>query len=213
MTAITAVISDFGGVLTSPLEPAMRDVFEQTGVSLTDLGLALAAVTEAHGANPLFELESGRMTEAAFIQTLSAALSQRVGRPVTLDGFGETLFTRMTVNEPFVAYLALLRERGLALGLCTNNVREWEAHWRSMVAIEELFDVVIDSSAVGLRKPEPRIYELTLEGLGIDAGQAVFVDDLEVNCNAARELGMQAVVYHDAQQAIAELEAVLGPAA
>ena len=88
--------------------------------------------------------------------------------------------------------------------LLTNNVREWEPLWRAKLPeIDEIFEVVVDSAFVGMRKPDPRIYELTLERLGCAAADCVFVDDLEVNCEAARELGMAAVRFEDTHGAIA----------
>jgi HAD superfamily hydrolase (TIGR01509 family) len=75
--------------------------------------------------------------------------------------------------------------------------------------VDEIFDVVIDSAFVGSRKPEPRIYELTLEELGVPAQEALLVDDIELNCTAARELGMQAVWFRSSEQAIADVELAL----
>ena len=76
--------------------------------------------------------------------------------------------------------------------------------------IDEIFEVVVDSGFVGMRKPEPGIYELTLERLGgVAASECLFVDDMELNCEAARELGMTAVQFHDTEQARREVEAVL----
>jgi putative hydrolase of the HAD superfamily len=94
----------------------------------------------------------------------------------------------------------------------TNNVREWEPLWRAKLPeVDELFEVVVDSAFVGIRKPDPAIYELTLERLGdgVQASDCVFVDDLEVNCEAARTLGMRAVRFVDATQAIPEIESAL----
>ena len=81
------------------------------------------------------------------------------------------------------------------MAICTNNVREWEPRWRGMLPVDEIFDVVVDSAFVGTRKPEPRIYELTLERLGVTADAALLIDDIEINCEAARELGMGAVWF------------------
>jgi putative hydrolase of the HAD superfamily len=101
----------------------------------------------------------------------------------------------------------------LRLALLTNNVREWEPLWRAKLPdVDELFEVIVDSGFVGMRKPDREIYELTLERLGdgLRFDECAFVDDIEVNCEAARALGMRAVRFHDTQQAIAELDAVLG---
>jgi putative hydrolase of the HAD superfamily len=102
-----------------------------------------------------------------------------------------------------------LQGRGLRMALLTNNVREWEPRWRSMVPIDEIFELVVDSAFVGCRKPEPRIYEILLERLGVEPAGCLFVDDVEVNCEAARELGMTAVHFRENEQAIAEVRAAV----
>ena len=94
-------------------------------------------------------------------------------------------------------------------------MREWEPLWRAKLPdVDELFEVVVDSGFVGMRKPEPEIYQLTLQRLGdgLRAEQCAFLDDIEVNCDAARALGMTAVRFHDNEQAIAELDSALGRA-
>jgi putative hydrolase of the HAD superfamily len=94
------------------------------------------------------------------------------------------------------------------MAICTNNVREWEPLWRAMLPVDEIFDIVVDSAFVGVRKPERRIYELTLERLDVSPAAAVMVDDIEDNCRAARELGITAVWFRSTEQAIEELEAI-----
>lgn len=103
-----------------------------------------------------------------------------------------------------------LKARGLRLGLLTNNVKEFGEHWRTMFPLEELFEDVVDSSHVGMRKPEPEIYELTCARLGIRPVDAVFVDDNADNVAAARALGMEAVHFgEDPWAALDALDAVL----
>ncbi len=209
MSPVGAVISDFGGVLTSPLLGSFQAFQESSGISLEELGNAMAALAARRGSNPLFELETARITEAQFLSELAGQLSDQLSRPVTLDGFGERYFANLEPNEPMIDYMRSLGERGYKLAICTNNVREWEPLWRRMLPVDEIFDVVIDSAFVGTRKPEPRIYELTLARLGVDAPAAVMIDDVEVNCQAARDLGIRAVWFQDAEQAIADTEAAL----
>ncbi|HEY2438721.1 MAG TPA: HAD family phosphatase, partial [Solirubrobacteraceae bacterium] len=191
MDRVGAVISDFGGVLTSPLLGSFQAFQESSGISLQELGTAMAAIAAHRGANPLFELETARITEEQFLTELAGRLSEQLGRPVTLDGFGESYFANLEPNEPMIDYMRSLRERGYKLAICTNNVREWEPLWRRMLPVDEIFDVVVDSAFVGTRKPEPRIYELTLARLGVEAAAAVMIDDIEINCAAARELGIR----------------------
>jgi epoxide hydrolase-like predicted phosphatase len=212
MSQVEAVISDFGGVLTSPLLDSFTQIQNSSGVPIEALGHALAALAHRNGVNPLFELETGRMTEAEFLGGLDQELTAQLGRRVHMHDFGERYFEHLHPNQDVIDYMRGLRDRGYKLAICTNNVREWEPLWRSMLPVDEIFDVVVDSAFIGARKPERRIYDVTLERLGVPAEVSLFVDDLEINCDAARELGMRAVWFRSAEQAIGEIEAVLGGA-
>jgi putative hydrolase of the HAD superfamily len=209
MSRIEAVITDFGGVLTSPLLDSFVGATQASGITLEELGKAMAAVAERDGVNPLVELETGRITEAAFFARLSDQLSAERGDRVDLDGFGELWFGQLEPNQALIAYMRELRERGYKLAICTNNVREWEARWRAMVPVDEIFDVVVDSAFVGTRKPEPRIYQITLKQLGAAPEATLFIDDTEVNCEGARQLGMTAIRFRGTDQAIGEIESAL----
>jgi putative hydrolase of the HAD superfamily len=209
MSRIEAIVSDFGGVLTSPLLNSFAAFQDSSGISLEELGLAMAAVAKLHGANPLFELETGRLSEAAFLSSLAAQLTEQLGRSVEMAGFGERYFEHLHPNDRLIEYMRELRKRGYKMAICTNNVREWEPLWRAKLPADEIFDVVVDSAFVGTRKPERRIYELTLERLGVPAAAALLIDDIELNCTAARELGMSAVWFRSTDQAIEDTEAAL----
>lgn len=204
-----ALISDFGGVLTSPLFEAFTATTTASDFSLEALGKAMAVATERHGAHPLFELETGRITEREFSAQLGEALSEELGRPVSLDDFGERLFAHLHPNEELFAYYRTLRERGIALAICTNNVREWEPRWRPLLPVDEIFDVVVDSGFVGVRKPDPEIYRLTLERLGRPAERAVFVDDLAENVEAANSLGLWGIRFSTTSGTIAAIDDAL----
>ncbi|MBV9803538.1 MAG: HAD family phosphatase [Solirubrobacterales bacterium] len=206
---IEGIVSDFGGVLTSPLVDSFVGVLDPSGVTFEELGKAMAALTEREGSNPLFELETGRLSETRFLGSLSDELSARRGSRVRLDGFGERYFRHLEPNQPVIDHMRGLRDRGYRLAICTNNVREWEARWRAMLPVDEIFDVVVDSAFVGARKPEPRIYEITLERLGTPPEATLFIDDVEINCRAAQELGMAAIHFRTTDQAIEAIEAAL----
>jgi putative hydrolase of the HAD superfamily len=102
-----------------------------------------------------------------------------------------------------------LKASGHRMAMLTNNVREWEPLWRSMLPVDEIFELVVDSGFVGCRKPEPQIYELTLERVGLPAEACLFVDDLAHNCEGAQKAGMSAVHFRDNEQAIGEIRARL----
>jgi putative hydrolase of the HAD superfamily len=204
------VISDFGGVLTSPLMQAFNLVQDDLDVPVEAYGKAMAHSLERDGVHPLFALERGEITEAEFLARLERGLAAALGREVHLHGFGARLMEALEPNqELFDRYAELRRRPGLRFALCTNNVREWEPLWRSKLPIDDVFEVVVDSAFVGARKPEPEIYAITLERLGLPAAACAFVDDVAVNVDAAREAGMAGIVYRDPAQAIAELEALL----
>jgi putative hydrolase of the HAD superfamily len=209
MSAIEAVISDFGGVLTSALVDSFVGVLDSSGVSLEELGKAMAAVAAREGSNPLFELETGRLSEERFLGAISDELSEQRGSRVELDGFGERYFRHLQPNVRLIDYMRGLRERGYKLAICTNNVREWEGLWRAMLPVDEIFDVVVDSAFVGSRKPEPRIYQITLERLGTAPEVTLFIDDVEINCRGAREVGIKAIRFRSTDQAIEDIEAAL----
>ena len=208
---IRAVVSDFGGVLTTPLINSFAAFQDRTGISPRSLGEAMAAIAERDGAHPLYELETGRLTETDFLARLREALEPLLGHPPQMHSFKEIYFEALEPNEPMVELMRSIKARGLRMALLTNNVREWEPLWRSMLPVDEIFELVVDSAFVGMRKPDPPIYELTIERLGdgIEAGDCLFVDDVEVNVEAARELGMRAVHFRDNEQAVAEVEAAL----
>jgi len=208
---IEAVISDFGGVLTSPMTESFVGVLDSSGVSLEELGKAMMAIAERDGANPLAEVETGKVSVATFLGRISDQLSEQVGSQVELDGFGERYFQHLKPNQRLIDYMRGLRERGYKMAICTNNIREWEQLWRAMLPVDEIFDVVVDSAFVGSRKPEPRIYEITLERLGATPEAAVFIDDIEANCEGARQLGIHAIRFRSTDQTIEEIEAALRP--
>jgi putative hydrolase of the HAD superfamily len=207
---IKAVVSDFGGVVTQPLNDAFVRAHAGINVPLEALAKAMALVAERSPEPPLWTLERGQMTEPDFIAVIEGGLSEVLDRPVSLDGYGARLMASLEPNEPLLAhYRALRDERGVRLAILTNNVREWHDAWRTRLKVDELFELVVDSAFEGTRKPEPEIYALTLSRLGLAAGDCAFVDDVEVNVDAAREAGMHAIHFRDTAQVIAELDALL----
>lgn len=209
MTEIEAIVSDFGGVLTTPLLASFAAIQDEVGITAEVLGEAMRATAGADGELPIFRLERGEIAEADFLERLSEALEPFLGHRPHLHGFRETFFGALDPNEPMIALMRELKESGLRMAMLTNNVREWEPLWRPMLPVDEIFETIVDSAFVGVRKPEPRIYELTLERIGLPAPACLFVDDLAVNCEGARSLGMQAVHFRDNEQAIAEIRAAL----
>jgi putative hydrolase of the HAD superfamily len=104
--AVQAVISDFGGVLTTPLFNAFAHVQEEQGIPLESLGMAMWRATQERGENPLFPLERGELSEPEFLAIVGAALSAEVGREVSMENFGERYFAQLHPNDEFMATCA-----------------------------------------------------------------------------------------------------------
>jgi epoxide hydrolase-like predicted phosphatase len=206
---VEVLVCDFGGVLTSPLMNSFAAFQDSSGVPLEALGRAMAATAERDGAHPLFELEKGHLSERDFLGKLEASVEAELGRPVAMHDFAESYFAHLETNHELLDFVRDLRSRGLRAAILTNNVKEWEPRWRAMIPVDEVFEMVIDSAFVGMRKPEREIYELTLERLGVAPEAAVLLDDIEINCAAAREAGMRAVWFRSNDQAIHEIEQIL----
>ena len=210
MAEVKAIVSDFGGVLTTPLLESFAAFQDQTGIQTEDLGKAMAAIAARDGDNPLFRLERGEITEVAFLEMLGEALEPLLGHRPELHRFREIYFEALDPNEPMIALMRELKHSGYRMAMLTNNVREWEPLWRSMLPVDEIFEFVVDSGFVGVRKPEGRIYEMVTERLSLPAEVCLFVDDVEVNCSGAQRAGMSAVHFRENEQAIAEIRALLG---
>ena len=210
--SIEVVISDFGGVLTTPLIQSFAAVQDETGIPFEELGKAMSRISEREGVHPLFELEKGRVSEVDFLERLGEELEPALGHRPEMHRFREIYFEALHPNEPMIELMRELKASGLRMAMLTNNVREWEPLWRSMLPVDEIFELVVDSAFVDARKPDPEIYELTLERLGgVAPERCLFIDDIEHNIDAARELGMHAVHYRGNDQAIAEIREALSP--
>jgi putative hydrolase of the HAD superfamily len=209
MTEVKAVISDFGGVLTTPLLQSFMAFQDQTGITTEALGKGMQAATEANGDNPLFEMERGEITEVAFLDQLTDSLEPLLGHRPEMHRFKEIYFEALEPNPEMIGLMQELKGSGYRMAMLTNNVREWEPFWRSMLPVDEIFETVVDSGFVGCRKPESRIYEITLERLGLAPEKCLFVDDVLVNCEGAEKAGMSAVHFQDTEQAIAGVHAAL----
>ncbi|HWM64436.1 MAG TPA: HAD family phosphatase [Solirubrobacterales bacterium] len=208
---IRAVISDFGGVLTTPLIQSFMAFQDQTGITTETLGKAMQAATEANGENPLFEMERGEITEVAFLDKLTESLEPLLGHRPEMHRFKEIYFEALEANPEMIELMRELKAESYRMAMLTNNVREWEPFWRSMLPVDEIFETVVDSGFVGCRKPESKIYALTLERIEMPPEACLFVDDVLVNCEGAEKAGIAAVHFQDNEQAISEIRKTLGP--
>lgn len=205
------LIVDFYGVLTDGIDDAMRAWSAEDDIDYGEFRSAMAewfgdeVVTEATF-NPVHALERGELEIPDFETRLAERLRTRDGEAVVADGLVERMFSRFE-HAPDMAGLVLRAHRaGIRTALLSNS---WGDQYMRQ-GWDDLFDVVVISGEVGMRKPERAIFEFTLEKLGLSAGQCVFVDDHARNIAAAASLGMVAVLHRDYEATGSELDILFG---
>ncbi|MGK2950330.1 MAG: HAD family hydrolase [Acidimicrobiales bacterium] len=201
MSAIRAVLFDFAGVITSSPWGAM------TAAGGGNLELLIGSYEE-DGDHPWHQVERGEIPIADWAVAVTE-MGKAQGIAVDFAPL-QSMLGEMTINEQIVARVRSLRTEGYRVGLITNNVREGSGTWRAMLPIDELFEVVVDSSEVGMRKPNPAIFLHALDLLGgIAPAESVFLDDSPGNVAGARRAGLHAIHVDDPDQALLDLDALL----
>jgi len=192
---IDGVIFDLGGVMTEPLFRDHSHVPpEYFGVVAFFLGEFRDHYHLPTGAHDLHLLETGKISDDEFFDRMCARYVEAGNEPVDPRVAQQVVFGRgMVACSAMVDAVYQVRGAGYRTALLTNISRDGEAMWRDLIPVDELFDVVIDSSKVGLRKPDPEIYRLTCTRLGVAPERCLFIDDLLCNVEAASELGMETI--------------------
>lgn len=205
---VRAVIVDFAGVLSAPLAESFAAFQKYFEVTVDEIRFAMSRDQERTGEYLLFELERGRIGADEFVERLEAQFAC-----MKFDRLFDVYYEYHYANPEMIEFVRELRGSGYRTALLTNCAREWEPYWRTILGgTDELFDAAVFSWRTGLRKPEREIYEITMRSLGSDLvpEQCVIIDDFPVNCEAARDMGMKAVLFHDTERAIAETRERLG---
>jgi epoxide hydrolase-like predicted phosphatase len=210
---VRALIFDFGGVFTDSPFDAVETFGESLGLNADAVTAIVFGSYEQDGGHPWHQLERGEISlESARQEILS------LGREQGLEVDIYDLFSRMAGNnagvdrrQPLVDKVRSLKSRGYPMGIITNNVVEFGDAWRGLIPVDELFDFVVDSSHVGVRKPDPRIFQIALRELGsVDASSTVYLDDYPANVKAAETLGMRGItVTADMEATLEALDSLL----
>jgi epoxide hydrolase-like predicted phosphatase len=196
----SALLVDFGGVLTSSVWDSFTDFCR-------DKGLEKDSIRRLFREDPaaladLRKLETGRMEEEEF----ERRFAERLGLEDAADLI-ESMFRGMKPSEPMVAAVCAARASGIRTGLVSNS---WSTSHYDPALLAELFDAVVISAEVGLHKPQPEIYLLASRRLAVEPARCVFVDDLRENCAGAEAVGMTALLHRDVAATVARLEELLG---
>ncbi len=202
-----AVVFDLSGVVIASAFDAIADTV--TGAASRDEALALLLGPYGEDTDHVWhQVERG---EAPIAEWVAWVGEQCEAAGITVDWAAfASMLGRLTVHEVIVERIRALRAEGYLTALCTNNVKEGSEAWRERVPVDELFDAVVDSSAVGMRKPDPRIYLHTLELIGVDdPARAVFLDDHPGNVAGAERAGLAALLVGDPAEAVIALDRLL----
>jgi epoxide hydrolase-like predicted phosphatase len=200
VSEIRGLLVDWGGVMTTNLFHSFSAFCESEGLDPAALAEAFRGNEEAR--ELLIGFEEGRVEEAAFENGLGQLLGVE-----RAEGLIDRLFAGAQPEPSMVEAVRAARAAGIATGLISNS---WGTTRYPRALLGELFDGIVISGEVGMRKPAPRIYELGAEAIGRAPAECVFVDDLPFNLPPAEELGMAAVHHTSAETTIPELESVLG---
>jgi putative hydrolase of the HAD superfamily len=197
------LIVDWGGVLTMPIHAAIGRWLKATGVDHDHYGQVVRRWVEPlpGESSPVHRLERGELAVEEFEHLLSAALA-REGSMVEAQGLVGRMFADLAIYEDSMTSLVTrARAAGIRTALLSNSWgNEYDrSDWHAM------FDAVVISGEVGLRKPEPEIFELVLQRIGLRAGECVFIDDMAHNIVAAQQAGLAGIVHRTFDETAAEL--------
>ena len=195
------LIVDFGGVLTTNVFQSFRAFCEAEGLPPDTIKEKFRSDPEALGL--LRQLEKGELTAAEFSPKFAAVIGVEDS-----ENLVERLFSGVGPDEAMLGAVRSARRAGVKTALISNSWGEGLAYDQSL--LDELFDAVVISGDVGMHKPEPDIFHLGAEKIGVPPGECVFVDDLKENIAGAEAVGMAGVLHRGADRTLPELERLLG---
>jgi putative hydrolase of the HAD superfamily len=197
---LRGLLVDFGGVLTTNVFDSFKAFCRTEG--LDPAAFATLMTEDAEARRQLRRVETGQIDEAEFGELLGEKLGIEDRRDLV-----DRLFAGMRPDEPMVEAVRRAKAAGVRTGLVSNSIGEGR-YDRS--TFPELFDAVVISAEEGMHKPQPEIFLLGAERVGLAPGECVFVDDLRENCTGAEAVGMTAVLHRGAEGTVPRLEDLLG---
>jgi epoxide hydrolase-like predicted phosphatase len=206
-----ALVVDWGGVLTEPLDAAIRAWADLDGVDFEHYVEVMRTWLGPHQGelardNPVAALERGEIEVPHFEGQLARRLSEVAGREVAATGLLQRMFDQFEHAPAMSALVLRARRAGLRTGLLSNS---WGNEY-PREGWDEMFDAIVISGEVGMRKPEPEIFGHVLDLLGVSAADTVFVDDLAHNVEAAESLGLVGVHHTSYEGTATRLESLFG---
>jgi len=215
-TQLRGVITDWGGVLTSPILATVRAWIEVDDIDVNSYRAVMKSwIAQAYDAdgdsNPIHALERGECSAAEFERILAARLDRIDGGSVAAEGLLQRMFAASVRVPAMYDLIRALRRAGLRTAMLSNS---WGCDEYPRADFPGLFDAVVISGEVGMRKPEEGIFLYAARALGLAPAECVFIDDMEANVAAAAGCGMTGLLHTEAQSTAAALRGLLGvPAA
>jgi epoxide hydrolase-like predicted phosphatase len=209
MRPIRAVLLDYSGVFTTPPFTAFPALEVAKGLPAGALlELLWGNYGDPAGTHAWHKLERGEVTFAEYWEDMNGRAKVTFGDDFDVNEMAAAMRENFAVHHVMVTRVRELKP-SYRTALLTNNVKEFGEGWRSTIPVDELFDVVIDSSHVGNRKPEPAYFAHALDAVAVEADEAVFLDDMLCNVEGARDVGLTAIHVTDVGLAIDELDRLL----
>jgi epoxide hydrolase-like predicted phosphatase len=203
MGSFDALIVDYGGVLTTSIQDSMQVFANEEGIELQDLArIALAAYVEGDD-DLVTAFETGRMSEADFSLQFAQRLAMATGKEIDPERFVARMFGGVRLEEGMLDTVGATRAAGYKTALLSNS---WGLGGYPRERFKDLFDVVVISAEVGMRKPQPEIFRLTTDKLGVEPARCVFVDDHPGHLKAAMAEGITTVLHRNPAETIPQLQ-------
>jgi putative hydrolase of the HAD superfamily len=210
--AFRGVITDWGGVMTSPIRDTVQVWLDSEDID-RDIYAAVmqpwvqAAYDPAADGNPIHALERGELSSGEFERLLAAQLARRDGGEVLAEGLLSRMFAASMPCDPMYAAITALHAAGLRTCLLSNS---WGSDGYPREVFGGMYQAVVISAEIGMRKPEERIFRHATDLIGLAPGECVFIDDMEANVQVAEAMGMHAVLHTEPEATVRALGELFG---
>src|SRR6266700_2310568 len=201
-----ALLCDYGGVMTSPITASFTAFCATEGIEAEAFKNVMSGAARVAG-SPFALVETGAISEEQFDERVATLLSDACGKDVAPTGLKRRMFAEVKPDEALWAAGGSARAAGVRTGLLSNS---WGGRDYPLDELRSIFDSIVISGEVGLRKPDPDIYLFAAKQAGVPADACVFVDDFSVNVKGAEAVGMSGILHRDARATIERLEDLFG---
>ena len=207
MKDVKAVIFDLGGVVISSPMQAFFEAEKRLGLAPNFLNKVIVANGEK---SAWARLERGELSmNQAFFTAFDQEMSDAGAPGLNSKALMQNMASSATVNQCMITAIQKLKANGFKVAALTNNWRDPQTDGFA-IPLKDNFDLLVESAVEGMQKPDPRIYQICCQRLGVKPEQSIFLDDIGRNVKAARALGMQTIKVSDPLVALKELEALVG---